>query len=69
MLMKNLFELEGTTRHSMDVVKVQGQTFAYFCECGPIELSIRRHNKIVRHQQSYLCRVCKQKLFAKQIRH
>jgi SprT protein len=69
MLMDNLFGLKGSTRHTMDVVKVQGQTFAYYCECGPIELSIRRHNKIVRHQQTYLCRVCKQTLLAQQTKH
>ena len=65
MLMNLLFGLHGTTRHSMDVAKVQGRTFAYFCECGPIELSIRRHYKIVRHQQTYLCRRCKQTLLVK----
>ncbi|MFT4940193.1 MAG: SprT protein [Paraglaciecola sp.] len=65
-LMNLLFGLNGTTRHSMDVVKVQGRTFAYFCRCGPIELSIRRHNKIVRHQQTYVCRCCKQTLLVKQ---
>lgn len=65
MLMDLLFGLKGTTRHSMDVVKVQGRTFAYFCKCGLINLSIRRHNKIERQQQTYLCRVCNQKLVAK----
>jgi SprT protein len=61
-LMSDLFNLPGGAYHAMDVAKVTGQTFTYLCPCGPIELSIRRHNKIIRHQQRYICRNCQQPL-------
>jgi SprT protein len=61
-LMSGLFNLPGGAYHAMDVSKVTGKTFAYQCPCGPVELSIRRHNKIIRHQQRYICRNCQQPL-------
>ncbi|MFQ3235585.1 MAG: SprT protein [Paraglaciecola sp.] len=61
-LMCNLFNLPGSAYHAMDISKVTGQTFTYFCSCGPVELSIRRHNKVIRHQQGYICRNCQQPL-------
>ncbi|WP_240919989.1 SprT family zinc-dependent metalloprotease [Paraglaciecola sp. 20A4] len=57
-LMSQLFRLTGHTYHKMDVTKVSGKTFPYVCECGQIELSIRRHNKVQRQQQRYICRQC-----------
>lgn len=57
-LMQMLFDLEGQTYHQMDVTKVKGKIFHYECGCGPIELSIRRHNKVVRNKQTYICRKC-----------
>ena len=61
-LMKSLFDLCPNTRHQMDVSKVEGKTFVYQCECGPVNLSIRRHNKVERNQQQYICRQCRQTL-------
>ncbi|MEH6712855.1 SprT family zinc-dependent metalloprotease [Paraglaciecola polaris] len=61
-LMEHLFGLTGHTYHKMDVTKVTGKTFAYLCLCGQVELSIRRHNKILRQQQRYICRQCNEVL-------
>ena len=58
-LMFKLFGLKGQTYHQMDVTKVKGKSFNYQCECGPIELGIRRHNKVVKGQQTYICRKCR----------
>lgn len=63
-LMFELFDLKGQTYHQMDVTKVKGKSFNYQCECGPIELSIRRHNKVVKGQQTYICRKCRTPLTA-----
>lgn len=63
-LMRELFDLKGQTYHQMDVTKVKGQSFSYQCACGPIELSIRRHNKVVRGKQTYICRNCRRPLTA-----
>ncbi|MGJ8680725.1 SprT family zinc-dependent metalloprotease [Paraglaciecola sp.] len=57
-LMKKLFNLNGQTYHKMDVKKVAGKQFVYHCNCGPIQLSIRRHNKVKRGEQKYTCRKC-----------
>lgn len=63
-LMRMLFDLEGQTYHQMDVTKVKGKIFHYECRCGPIELSIRRHNKVMRNKQTYICRKCGHSLIA-----
>ncbi|MBL4631530.1 MAG: SprT family zinc-dependent metalloprotease [Paraglaciecola sp.] len=63
-LMQKLFNLKGQTYHQMDVSKVKGKTFNYQCECGPIELGIRRHNKVLKGEQSYICRKCRSPLTA-----
>jgi SprT protein len=66
-LMSELFNLKATTKHSMDVSKVQGESFEYLCKCGSVTLSIRRHNKVLRNKQNYICRRCNQILV--QARH
>ena len=63
-LMLKLFDLKGQTYHQMDVSKVKGKSFNYQCECGPIELGIRRHNKVVKGKQTYICRKCRSPLKA-----
>jgi SprT protein len=63
-LMAELFDLQAAPRHTMDVTKVRGKSFDYMCKCGPLTLSIRRHNKVLGNKQSYICRRCKQVLVA-----
>ena len=63
-LMQKLFNLKGQTYHQMDVTKVKGKSFNYQCECGPIELGIRRHNKVLKGEQTYICRKCRSPLSA-----
>lgn len=59
-LMKDVFDLVGTRCHQMDTKEVEGQTFTYHCGCGDMQLSIRRHNKVVRGEQQYQCKQCRQ---------
>ncbi|MFT5924895.1 MAG: SprT protein [Paraglaciecola sp.] len=63
-LMLELFSVKGQTYHQMDVTKVKGKSYTYRCGCGPIELSIRRHNKVLKGQQTYICRKCRGSLKA-----
>jgi SprT protein len=58
-LMLKLFGVKGQTYHHMDVTKVKGKSYTYRCGCGPIELGIRRHNKVLKGQQTYICRECR----------
>ncbi|WP_339721786.1 SprT family zinc-dependent metalloprotease [uncultured Paraglaciecola sp.] len=57
-LMLKLYNVKGQTYHQMDVSKVAGQQFNYRCHCGIVKLSVRRHNKVIRGQQQYICRKC-----------
>jgi SprT protein len=57
-MMQNVFTLPPHVKHQMDVTKTQGKTFKYQCGCAKIDLSVRRHNKVVRRQQEYVCRKC-----------
>lgn len=61
-LMYQLYGLAGNTYHKLDVSKVIGSTFNYRCLCGPLELSIRRHNKVLRRKVVYTCTRCGEKL-------
>ncbi|MGE6648464.1 SprT family zinc-dependent metalloprotease [Shewanella colwelliana] len=61
-LMVKLFSLTPHTTHSLNVESVAGKTFTYRCNCGPIPLTIRRHNKVQREQTQYRCRKCRQTL-------
>jgi SprT protein len=63
-LMFKLFSLKGQTYHQMDVTKVKGKSFYYQCQCGPIELGIRRHNKVINGKQIYVCKKCRSPLAA-----
>lgn len=57
-LMAGIFDLEGRAGHQMDTRAVAGKTFDYQCQCGVIELTIRRHRQVVRNQRQYRCVRC-----------
>lgn len=59
-VMQNVFERPPLVRHTMETPKGISKTFAYQCSCGPTTLTIRRHNKVIRGEQQYQCRRCKQ---------
>ena len=63
-LMLQLYGLAGNTYHQLDVSKVMGNTFNYTCLCGPLQLSSRRHNKVLRRKVVYSCLRCGEKLVA-----
>ena len=61
-IMRNVFNLPPRASHNFDISSVTGKTFTYQCQCGPVELTLRRHNKVQRGESRYLCRQCRQVL-------
>lgn len=57
-MMTKVFNAEPHVTHSMTSERAVSRTFTYQCDCGPVELSVRRHNKVERGQQEYQCRTC-----------
>lgn len=58
MVMEKVLGVPASTTHSFAVESVQGKTFEYQCGCETHALTIRRHNKVLRQQNHYLCRQC-----------
>lgn len=61
-LMITLYQRRPSTTHNLDTRSVEGKTFTYRCDCGPVNLSVRRHNKVLNQQTLYRCRRCHQTL-------
>lgn len=63
MMMETVLGVPAETYHCFDTASVTKQ-FAYKCDCQIHQLSVRRHNAIVRDGKVYLCKKCKGKLQA-----
>lgn len=63
-LMLTVFKVKPSTTHSFNTTSVAGKDVEYRCACGPIRLSIRRHNKVLRGESRYICKRCKAHLIA-----
>ncbi|WP_299491153.1 SprT family zinc-dependent metalloprotease [uncultured Shewanella sp.] len=61
-MMQYVFNLSPRTTHDFDTTDATGPQFRYQCHCGTINLSLRRHNKIIRGQTQYRCRRCNTQL-------
>ncbi|MDC8830854.1 SprT family zinc-dependent metalloprotease [Alteromonas gilva] len=61
-VMREVFKCAPETRHDFDLSPLKLRTADYECACGPIALSIRRHNAVLRGQKQYICRQCRQQL-------
>ncbi|MDO6568129.1 SprT family zinc-dependent metalloprotease [Alteromonas sp. 1_MG-2023] len=56
-IMIDVFGRPANATHSFDIAGVIGKQFSYTCECSTHQLTIRRHNKILKGAQ-YKCRKC-----------
>jgi len=57
-VMQKVFNCPALTTHSLDITDVLGKQFSYQCLCTTHQLSIRRHNKVLKCVK-YLFKVCK----------
>ncbi|HBO21708.1 MAG TPA: SprT family zinc-dependent metalloprotease [Providencia sp.] len=58
-MMQNVLEVSPSRTHNFSVSTVKSKTFTYHCACpSNHELTIRRHNKVVRGENQYLCKKC-----------
>lgn len=58
MMMETVLGVPADIYHCFNTRSVQ-QQFTYRCACQTHQLSIRRHNAVMRNKRSYICRLCK----------
>lgn len=64
-MMSTVLGMPAARTHQFDVTSVRSRTFTYRCQCKTAhELTVRRHNKVLRGESQYLCRHCKSVLVA-----
>lgn len=57
-VMEVVFHCPARTTHSLDIKDVIGKQFEYRCACATHQLTIRRHNKVLKGAD-YVCKKCK----------
>lgn len=57
-MMANVLHTEPRRTHGFDLATVRVNTYRYQCACQRHELTVRRHNRIVRGESLYRCRQC-----------
>jgi len=57
-MMESVLGVPAQRTHRFEVDSVRSRTFAYRCECQQHQLTVRRHNRIVRGESEYRCIHC-----------
>ncbi len=57
-MMEQVFGVKAERTHNFATGSVIGKTYPYFCQCQQHELTVRRHNRVVRQQTVYRCKLC-----------
>ncbi|ACS84359.1 SprT family zinc-dependent metalloprotease [Musicola paradisiaca] len=57
-MMENVLQVPARRTHRFETASVQGKTFPYRCACRLHDLTLRRHNRVVRGEAEYRCRHC-----------
>ncbi|WP_410013576.1 SprT family zinc-dependent metalloprotease [Sodalis sp. C49] len=57
-MMASVLHTEPRRTHGFDLATVRTNTYRYQCGCQRHELTVRRHNRIVRGESVYRCRQC-----------
>ena|SRR5476649_2908584 len=57
-MMASVLNTEPRRTHEFDLATVRTNTFHYLCACQSHQLTVRRHNRILRGEAQYRCRHC-----------
>lgn len=57
-MMEQVLGVKAERTHKFAVQSVAGTTYPYFCACQQHQLTVRRHNRVLRQQTEYCCKKC-----------
>lgn len=57
-MMEHVLGVSASRTHQFEVASVQSKTYSYLCACRDHQLTVRRHNKVMRKESEYRCRHC-----------
>lgn len=57
-MMEHVLGVSASRTHKFEVASVQSKTYPYLCACRDHQLTVRRHNKVMRKESEYRCRHC-----------
>lgn len=58
-MMESILGVSASRTHQFKVASVQSKTYPYLCQCRDHQLTVRRHNKVMRKEAEYRCCHCK----------
>ncbi|SQI45094.1 SprT-like family [Serratia plymuthica] len=61
-MMESVLRVPASRTHQFEIASVQSKTFPYLCRCQQHQLTVRRHNRVLRGESEYRCRQCGEKL-------
>lgn len=64
-MMESVLGVPARRTHQFELQSVRRNTFPYRCKCREHQLTVRRHNRVVRGEAVYRCVHCGEQLVAK----
>lgn len=61
-MMQEVFGVSPRRTHSFALTSLAAKTFPYYCRCQQHQLTVRRHNRVLRGESRYHCRLCQSEL-------
>ncbi|AKA38205.1 SprT family zinc-dependent metalloprotease [Yersinia ruckeri] len=61
-MMETVLQVPARRTHKFEIASVLSKTFPYRCRCQQHDLTVRRHNRVLRGESEYRCRYCGEKL-------
>lgn len=61
-MMATVLEVNPRRTHQFSVATVRANTFPYHCGCQTHQLTVRRHNRVLRKEAEYRCTRCGERL-------